>query len=237
MTRFCPYCGNQISLRSKFCPKCGKNLPTPRHGVAVQEPDAAVAKPIPELVEKMNRAASAPPATLNVPSYVDAQADAAKAPPLAAAEHRIAPPTHAFIGLHKQAGFGLRYGAWMFDFLLTLIVIMGSTFLISAVGRRSIVDSNRDLFIVAGVTFLLLFLNFIVMAGRSGQSIGMRIIGIQIIYNNGRPFTIKGALIRHLIGYPLSMLAGFLGFLWMLWDPRQQGWHDKLAKTIVVMSR
>lgn len=25
-----------------------------------------------------------------------------------------------------------------------------------------------------------------------------------------------------------------LGFFWILWDPRKQGWHDKLAQTVVV---
>jgi uncharacterized RDD family membrane protein YckC len=25
-----------------------------------------------------------------------------------------------------------------------------------------------------------------------------------------------------------------LGFLWMLWDPNKQTWHDKVAQTYVV---
>ncbi|HEY7544858.1 MAG TPA: RDD family protein, partial [Blastocatellia bacterium] len=64
-----------------------------------------------------------------------------------------------------------------------------------------------------------------------------RILGIYIVRVDGTPFTRKHAALRHLLGYPLSMAALFLGFLWMLWDPRQQGWHDKLARTIVVMCR
>src|SRR5262244_2655919 len=27
MTKFCPYCGKQLSARSKFCPQCGKAKP------------------------------------------------------------------------------------------------------------------------------------------------------------------------------------------------------------------
>jgi uncharacterized RDD family membrane protein YckC len=71
----------------------------------------------------------------------------------------------------------------------------------------------------------------------NGQSLGMRILGIYIVRVDGKPFTIKDAALRHVVGYPLSMAVAFLGFLWMLWDPRQQGWHDKLARTIVVMSK
>ena len=29
-------------------------------------------------------------------------------------------------------------------------------------------------------------------------------------------------------------VVALLGFLWMVWDHRKQGWHDKLARTYVV---
>lgn len=151
--------------------------------------------------------------------------------------HIYAPPTHAFVGAFEQAGFGLRYGALIFDFLITLIAMMSFTFMITAVERRSVVGSNKDLLLVGGLTLLLLLINFVVLAGNNGQTAGMRILGIRIIRTDGKPFTMVRAVIRHLVGYPLSMSFFFLGFLWILWDPRQQGWHDKLARTVVVMSR
>jgi uncharacterized RDD family membrane protein YckC len=150
---------------------------------------------------------------------------------------RFAPPTHSLVGQYEQAGFGLRYGAWMFDFLIILIAMMGFTFAVSAASRRSVIGSNTDLLMVGGLTLLLFLLNFVVLAGLVGQSLGMRILGIYIVRVDGKPFRVKDALIRHVLGYPLSMAVAFLGFLWMLWDPRQQGWHDKIARTIVVMSK
>jgi len=42
------------------------------------------------------------------------------------------------------------------------------------------------------------------------------------------------ALLRY-VGYFLSALPLGLGFLWVIWDRRHQGWHDKLAGTLVVM--
>jgi uncharacterized RDD family membrane protein YckC len=150
---------------------------------------------------------------------------------------RIAPPTYSLVGAFEQAGFGLRYGAWMFDFLITLIAIMSFTFAVTAVKGESLLASNRELIIVGLLTLLLFVLNFVVLAGRNGQTAGMRILGIRIVRVDGSPFTMKDALIRHLLGYPLSTVLFFLGFLWLLWDPRQQGWHDKIARTLVVMSR
>jgi uncharacterized RDD family membrane protein YckC len=249
MPKFCPYCGKQLSERSKFCPQCGKGRKDEPRSARATMP---VAKPVHDVVEKMNRAAVAerPPsmdgqAIGQVPSNGAVSMPGAEAHPAAvrptpiipASQRKYAPATHAFIGAYEQAGFGLRYGAWMFDFLITLIALMTFTFIVSAIGRRAVVDSNQDLFIVGGLTALLLVINFVVLAGLNGQSAGMRILGIQIARVDGKRFTMKGAMLRHLVGYPLSMLLFFLGFLWMLWDPRQQAWHDKLAGTIVVMSR
>ena len=48
-----------------------------------------------------------------------------------------------------------------------------------------------------------------------------------------RPVTLKQALIRCL-GYYMSLLPFAVGFLWILIDRRRQGWHDKLANTVVL---
>jgi len=41
-------------------------------------------------------------------------------------------------------------------------------------------------------------------------------------------------LVARYVGYILSSLPLGLGYLWMLWDPQKQCWHDKLARTLVV---
>ena len=48
----------------------------------------------------------------------------------------------------------------------------------------------------------------------------------------GRPSTRQ--LIGRYLGYYVSILALGLGFLWVAFDPRKQGWHDKLAGTLVI---
>jgi uncharacterized RDD family membrane protein YckC len=40
-------------------------------------------------------------------------------------------------------------------------------------------------------------------------------------------------IVRYL-GYYVSMLVLFVGFFWIAWDPRKQGFHDKLARTVVI---
>lgn len=46
-----------------------------------------------------------------------------------------------------------------------------------------------------------------------------------------------GQLIGRYLGYFVSMLPLFLGILWVGFDRKKQGWHDKLAGTVVVRPR
>jgi hypothetical protein len=48
----------------------------------------------------------------------------------------------------------------------------------------------------------------------------------------GRPSL--GQLIGRYAGYTVSVLPLGFGLVWVGWDPRKQGWHDKLAGTVVV---
>jgi uncharacterized RDD family membrane protein YckC len=48
----------------------------------------------------------------------------------------------------------------------------------------------------------------------------------------GKPTT--GQLIGRYLGYYVSMLPLFLGIIWVGIDKRKQGFHDKLAGTVVV---
>jgi uncharacterized RDD family membrane protein YckC len=46
-----------------------------------------------------------------------------------------------------------------------------------------------------------------------------------------------GQLIGRYLGYYVSTIPFMLGFLWVAFDPRKQGWHDKMANTVVIRKR
>ena len=52
----------------------------------------------------------------------------------------------------------------------------------------------------------------------------------------GRPPGTRQLVVRYL-GYFVSTIPFGLGLLWVAFDPRKQGWHDKLAGTVVVRPR
>jgi uncharacterized RDD family membrane protein YckC len=46
-----------------------------------------------------------------------------------------------------------------------------------------------------------------------------------------------GQLIGRYAGYYLATIPLGIGLLWVAFDPRKQGWHDKLAGTVVVRNK
>ena len=66
---------------------------------------------------------------------------------------------------------------------------------------------------------------------------GKMVIGARIVdeRTGGPPST--GQLVGRYLGYYVSMIPLCLGLLWVAFDARKQGWHDKLAGTVVVRDR
>ena len=68
----------------------------------------------------------------------------------------------------------------------------------------------------------------------SGQTVGKRVMDIRVIdFAAGGPIGPGRAAVRYL----MRIVSGFvclLGYLWMLWDPERQTWHDKVGNSVVV---
>ena len=75
---------------------------------------------------------------------------------------------------------------------------------------------------------------FIIMA-HFGSSVGKRVVGIKVVKaDGGQPGCITGVLLREIIGKLISSIIILLGFIWIIFDDKRQGWHDKIAETYVV---
>ncbi len=69
--------------------------------------------------------------------------------------------------------------------------------------------------------------------GLTGQTPGKMLFRIRVVCQDGTPVTPGIAFLRW-VGYHFSSIF-LLGFLWVAVDPRKQGWHDKIAGTVVVV--
>ena len=132
-------------------------------------------------------------------------------------------------------GVGARCGAFLLDYILTLFPLAVTLVLAFYVKRRLLEPAVADFFQYVGYALVLVvvFANWIYGYVRFGQSFGKRFIGLRLVRVDGQPVDYKTAAVR-LLGSLLSLLVFGYGFLRILWDDEQRGWHDKLAGTLVV---
>jgi uncharacterized RDD family membrane protein YckC len=81
--------------------------------------------------------------------------------------------------------------------------------------------------------FLVALAYFAGMWAWKGTTVGGVILGLKVVRLDGGPVTFPVALVRGL-GAALSVVVLFLGFFWIAWDPDKQGWHDRIAGTVVI---
>ena len=68
----------------------------------------------------------------------------------------------------------------------------------------------------------------------SGQTPGKMVMSLKVVSaENGALLEPSAALLRY-VGYIVSSIPIGLGYLWVLWDPKHDAWHDKIAKTKVI---
>jgi uncharacterized RDD family membrane protein YckC len=78
------------------------------------------------------------------------------------------------------------------------------------------------------------FLYFVGLWSQLGGTLGQRMLGLHVVdAATGKHIGI-GRAIGRFIGYVISSFVLFIGLIWAAFDPRKQGWHDKIASTFVV---
>jgi uncharacterized RDD family membrane protein YckC/cytoskeletal protein CcmA (bactofilin family) len=81
--------------------------------------------------------------------------------------------------------------------------------------------------------FLIALAYFAGMWTWKGTTIGGTVLGLKVIRLDGQPLAFMVGLVRALAA-GFSIIVLFLGFLWIAWDPEKQGWHDRIAGTVVL---
>jgi len=137
---------------------------------------------------------------------------------------------------HVYAGFWIRFVASLIDTLF-LVVIM-STALFAIYGEAYFSAERTGSFGIWDVFFSYIMPIIIVIVFwiyRSGTP-GKLILGIKIVdQKTGGKLTVGQSVLRY-IGYYISMLPLMLGFLWVAFDKKKQGWHDKISGTVCIKS-
>lgn len=137
---------------------------------------------------------------------------------------------------HKPAGFFIRLIGYLIDislFWTALLVFLffsglGSNVLPDVIGTTIVAVS---IFGILGNLLFVFYLSY--TTSKFGATVGKMLVGVTVKNELGNNLTLKQSLFRYIIGYMVSWLLFGLGFLWIIRDPKKQGWHDMVSGSYV----
>lgn len=135
---------------------------------------------------------------------------------------------------HLQVPFPLRCGAFLIDYIVLIsLVVLGTLFARMLGGGARAAGNSAETAAITLAIVVALF-NLGVLPGLTGLTLGKWATGLRIQrVDSGNP-GIGRALLRHFVGYPLSLLTLGIGFLMAGLTVHGRGLHDMIAGTVVV---
>jgi uncharacterized RDD family membrane protein YckC len=151
------------------------------------------------------------------------------------------------------AGFGQRVGAYLLDgVILTVVGFVFAALVGFAIGvsmglsdlahGQPVSKPPRSATTEVGLIIELLFI-FVAWAyfayfwKTRGATPGQRAMQIRVVDSKSYGSLSARQSIVRFLGYVVSALVIYVGFIWAAFDSRKQGWHDKLAGTVVIKIR
>ncbi len=147
------------------------------------------------------------------------------------------------------AGFWIRLVARIVDGVIVAIPVGVVFFVFIAIAggiasTANSSDQNAQAALglgIVGVWLLVVLLAtvgtivyYVYFWGTSGSTLGMRLFRLRLVdANTGGPIGIGRAVIRYLMTF-VNTMACYIGWIWVAFDPRKQGWHDHVANSVVI---
>lgn len=136
----------------------------------------------------------------------------------------------------RYGGFWLRMWAFVLDSVCLTILLIPAVLLIYGFAYFSSSGGwfrgPADIFLQVVLPFLLVFWFWRKWLATPGKML----LNCKIVNADGHGAPTGTQLAVRYLGYFLSLVPLGLGFLWIAFDRRKQGWHDKLARTVVIVA-
>lgn len=165
-------------------------------------------------------------------------------PPFTGSPTRVvdAPGTGGQAASLPLAGFWIRFVGLLVDGILFAIVnlLLSALFLsttTTTVGGIQITVSTGPRLLVDAILLVVELAYCTWFWTNRGATLGQMLVGIRVVdADTGQLLKPSQAVVRYL-GYIISGIPLLLGYIWAGFDPRKQGWMDKLANTLVVKGK
>lgn len=210
MAKTCPNCGAEVAEGARFCPQCGFSME--------------------EKVEE-TRFASGTPAPAKPPLHGQFASTAEEGFPFGWSRGQF-------------AGWWRRFVAWsILDGLIlgaielaVVLVLWGLPALIFGLVDRNLASLGALIGgVLAAAGMIVAYILYVILpTGKTGQTLGKRIMGIKVVEKEGNPPGIGKAFLREIVGKAVSCAIFDLGFILAAFDNQRRAWHDRIAGTYVI---
>lgn len=136
---------------------------------------------------------------------------------------------------YEYAGFWIRVGASLIDMFLLAIITIPLTMMVykNYWSGEVLILGGADFLINWTLPFFVVILFWFYKSATPGKMV----LNIKIISADDGGKLSVGQCIGRYFAYIPATLPLLLGIFWVAFDKRKQGWHDKLAKTLVIRKR
>jgi uncharacterized RDD family membrane protein YckC len=157
----------------------------------------------------------------------------------------------------KYAGFWPRFAALLLDGIV--IIVAFSIFQVFMLGNMvtplewseaagtmdnvprflmSIAVTIKPTVVSNSIFMLAVIFYWVFLTWKFGGTLGKMAVGIKVVREDLKPISFGGAIVREFlvkqVFYLSIIFISWLGYLWVSWDKKKQGWHDKIARTLVI---
>lgn len=140
----------------------------------------------------------------------------------------------------RYAGFWRRLVALIADILILNLLgaillalyrrITGSQWTFG-IGLNLSFDGLVELLVIWAAAGVVIVICWLLFRGTPGKLL----MGCQVEDARGGGRLQPGQATLRYFGYLVSVFSAGIGFLWVAWDKRKQGFHDKIARTVVIV--
>lgn len=135
--------------------------------------------------------------------------------------------------LGELAGWGERALGYLVDAVFGFAIILVGIIASAVIGAA-----------VPGLRFLILLITYVaslaywiiqlIKQGRTGQTVGKKIIGLKLVYENTGHTVGGGTSFLRAIAHFVDSVICYIGWLLPLWDAKRQTLADKIIGTVVL---
>lgn len=128
----------------------------------------------------------------------------------------------------NYAGFGVRFLASLIDGIIIGLANTAINFMLKAI----LGDGAGSISIILNLALSVAY--YVWYQNKNGQTIGKKAMNIKVVTYEGKTPTMFAFFLRDIVGKIVSTITFFIGYLMVLWDPKKQSLHDKIAGTYVI---